>query len=62
MKTPVIVSLALAASLVSVSASAQFAKPEDAIKYRQSALTVMGASFARLGAMANGGVSSFSVQ
>jgi len=54
MKTPVIVSLALAASLVSVSASAQFAKPEDAIKYRQSALTVMGASFARLGAMANG--------
>ena len=37
-------------------ASAQFAKPEDAIKYRQGALTVMGAHFGRLGAMANGKV------
>ena len=54
MKTPVIVSLALAASFVSLSASAEFAKSEDAIKYRQSALTVMGTHFARLGAMANG--------
>ena len=34
--------------------SAQFAKPEDAIKYRQSALFVMGQHFGRLGAMANG--------
>lgn len=37
-------------------ASAQFAKPEDAIKYRQSALFVMGQHFGRIGAMANGKV------
>ena len=45
-----------AAALVSLSApaAAQFAKPEDAIKYRQSALSVMGAHFGRIGAMANG--------
>lgn len=40
----------------STSASAQFAKPEDAIKYRKSALSVMGTHFGRLGAMANGKV------
>lgn len=33
---------------------AQFAKPEDAIKYRKASLTVMAAHFGRLGAMANG--------
>ncbi len=37
-------------------AAAQFAKPEDAIKYRQSALRVMGTHFARIGAMVNGRV------
>ncbi|MCY7371405.1 MAG: cytochrome c [Polaromonas sp.] len=37
-------------------ASAQFAKPEDAIKYRQSALFVMGQHFGRIGAMVNGRV------
>ena len=37
-------------------ASAQFAKAEDAVKYRQSALSVMGTHFGRLGAMANGKV------
>ncbi|MBV8247824.1 MAG: cytochrome c [Comamonas sp.] len=48
--------LALAALLASAAlpAAAQFAKPEDAIKYRQSALSVMGTHFGRLGAMANG--------
>jgi cytochrome c556 len=35
-------------------ASAQFQKPEDAVKYRQSALTVMGTHFGRIGAMVNG--------
>jgi cytochrome c556 len=35
-------------------AAAQFAKPEDAIKYRQSALRVMGTHFGRIGAMVNG--------
>ncbi len=51
-----LVSFALAAvcCTLSVSAAAQFAKPEDAIKYRQSALFVMGQHFGRLGAMANG--------
>jgi len=48
--------IALAATLVAMAtpASAQFAKPEDAIKYRQSALFVMGQHFGRVGAMANG--------
>ena len=42
--------------VMATPASAQFAKPEDAIKYRQSALSVMGTHFGRLGAMANGRV------
>jgi cytochrome c556 len=52
------ISLVLAAStlLASVSAQAQFAKPEDAIKFRQSALTVMANHTGRLGAMVNGRV------
>lgn len=51
-------SLVLAATSVFVAlpAAAQFAKPEDAVKYRQSALFVMGQHFGRLGAMANGRV------
>lgn len=50
--------LAAAAALVAITttASAQFAKPEDAIKYRQSALSVMGTHFGRIGAMVNGRV------
>lgn len=45
-----------AATLVTLAApaSAQFSKPEDAIKYRQSAMYVMGQNFGRIGAMANG--------
>ncbi|NMM10602.1 MAG: cytochrome c [Polaromonas sp.] len=39
---------------LSAPAYAQFAKAEDAIKYRQSALFVMGQHFGRLGAMVNG--------
>jgi len=51
-----VASLALVAAAVTltVPAYAQFAKPEDAIKYRKSALTVMAAHFGRVGAMANG--------
>lgn len=47
---------AAAATLLSLAApaSAQFAKTEDAIKYRQSALFVMGQHFGRIGAMASG--------
>jgi cytochrome c556 len=36
------------------AASAQFAKPEDAIKYRKSALFVMAQHYGRIGAMVNG--------
>ena len=48
--------IAAAATLLALAtpASAQFAKPEDAIKYRQSAMFVMGTHFGRIGAMANG--------
>jgi cytochrome c556 len=46
-----LVALALA---LSAPAQAQFAKPEDAIKYRKASFTVMSAHFGRLGAMANG--------
>lgn len=45
---------AAAAVTLAVPASAQFAKPEDAIKYRKNALFVMQQNFARLGAMASG--------
>ena len=49
----------LGASMVlslALPAQAQFAKPEDAIKYRKASFTVMAAHFGRLGAMANGRV------
>lgn len=46
--------LAATTALLAAPASAQFAKSEDAIKYRQSALSVMAHHFGRLGAMANG--------
>ena len=54
MNTPAVLLLAVSAAAFTLPASAQFAKPEDAIKFRQSALTVMGTYFSRLGAMANG--------
>ena len=44
----------VAAIAFSAPASAQFQKPEDAIKYRQSVMTVMGTHFGRIGAMVNG--------
>ena len=54
MKVFAALTLAAAALTLSAPASAQFAKAEDAIKYRQSALFVMGQHFGRIGAMANG--------
>ena len=45
--------VALVAGLSS-PAFAQFAKPEDAVKYRQSSLTVIATHFGRIGAMVNG--------
>ncbi len=47
---------AAAAVLLSGAAHAQFQKPEDAVKYRQSAFAVMGNHFSRIGAMAQGRV------
>jgi cytochrome c556 len=46
--------LVLTAATVALPAHAQFAKPEDAIKYRQSALFVMQQNFSRVAAMAAG--------
>lgn len=58
MRHPALVAAALAATLLAspFAAQAQFAKPEDAIKYRQGAFTVMAAHFGRIGAMVNGRV------
>jgi cytochrome c556 len=56
MKTPILTLIAISATFISFSASAQFAKPEDAIKYRKAALTVTAAHFGRMGAMAQGKV------
>ena len=42
------------AMATAVPAYAQFQKPEDAVKYRKAALTVMGNHFSRIGAMATG--------
>ena len=54
MKNFAAVALSLVAVAYAAPAAAQFEKPEDAIKYRQSALFVMGQHFGRIGAMANG--------
>lgn len=50
--------LFLAAAIVvsALPAAAQFQKSEDAIKYRQSAMTLMSAHFGRLAGMAQGRV------
>lgn len=52
--TASLAALALAMGFAGSAAAQSFAKPEDAIKYRRSALTVMAAHFGALGAMANG--------
>ncbi len=54
-KTPLLLIGALA-SCLAAPALAQFAKTEDAIKYRQSAMFVMQQNFARVAAMAAGKV------
>lgn len=57
MKFAAPLALATAGLVLAASASAQsFQKPEDAIKYRRGAMTVLGAHFGALGAMANGRV------
>ena len=46
--------LMAAAGLTALPAAAQFQKPEDAVKYRRAAFTLMGNHMARIGAMAQG--------
>jgi cytochrome c556 len=46
--------LAVAGLATALPAAAQFAKPEDAIKYRKAAFTVMAAHFGRVAGIANG--------
>ena len=54
MKFLSLASMLLIGSFAFSPAQAQFAKPEDAIKYRQSSLSVMGTHFSRLAGMAQG--------
>jgi cytochrome c556 len=46
--------LAAAAAAVAMPALADFQKPQDAVEYRQSVMTVMGHHFGHIGAMVNG--------
>ena len=54
MKKLILACAAAGALAASLPAAAQFQKPEDAIKYRKAAFTVMATHFGRVGAMANG--------
>jgi len=44
----------LLACAIALPAAAQFAKPEDAIKYRKAGMTILAAHFGRVAGMANG--------
>ncbi len=54
MKRQLVAAVAVLGTLASLPAAAQFAKPEDAVRYRKAAFQVMGAHFGRIGAMAAG--------
>ncbi len=54
MKRLLLATVAAVGAMAALPAAAQFQKPEDAIKYRQSAFTVMGNHVGRIGAMASG--------
>ena len=56
MKHTLITLAALAGLASALPAAAQFQKPEDAVKYRKAAFTVMATHFGRIGAMAQGRV------
>ena len=57
MKKHVVIALAgIAAVCTALPASAQFQKPEDAVKYRKAAFSVMATHFGRIGAMVQGKV------
>jgi cytochrome c556 len=54
MKIAASILTAAAVVVMASPASAQFAKPEDAIKYRQSVMFMMSQHVGRIGAMVNG--------
>ena len=54
MRQQLIITSLLVALALPTAAQAQFAKTEDAIKYRQSAFTVMANSFGKIGAVVKG--------
>lgn len=54
MKRLCLAACAATSLLLALPAAAQFQKPEDAVKYRKGAFTVIGAHFSRIGAMVNG--------
>jgi cytochrome c556 len=54
MKTIASLVLASAVLTMALPASAQFAKPDDAIKYRQSSMFIMAQNFGRVAQMAQG--------
>lgn len=56
MKRLLLATATVAGLATALPAAAQWQKPEDAIKYRQSAFTVMANHFGRIGAMAQGRV------
>lgn len=56
MKPAACIAIAAAAMALALPAQAQFAKAEDAIKYRQSAMFVTAQHFGRIGAMVSGRV------
>jgi len=57
MKKPMLAAAIMVAGfMTALPAAAQFAKPEDAIKYRQSAMSLQNTHLGRIGAMVNGRV------
>jgi cytochrome c556 len=56
MKRLALAAVAAAGLATALPAAAQFQKPEDAIKYRKAAMTVMATHFSRVAAMAAGKV------
>lgn len=56
MKNPALLALVAAACSLASPAFAQFAKTEDAVKYRQSAMFLQNQHFGRIAAMASGRV------
>ena len=54
MKKLILAVAAVCGVMTALPAAAQFAKPEDAIKYRKAAFTVMASHFGRIGAMVQG--------